>query len=482
VRIPDQEALISYVDGVETLAIETRFKGEGSEFAWIVPTPSRPEVSAGTLGTFPSLRAAFAPRVRRLGQGVAAAICMLALLQVMLLDLLFWRRRATIVQWLALLAALIFGFGLFMPTLGHTRGIAGEVLTGVQVHERTVVGAYDVAVLSSADGGDLMRWLADNGFAAPQSVRPVVDQYVKDGWCFVASRVRRDGAGAPVMTPHPLVFKFAAKAPVYPMRLTAKGMEDRLGLDLYVFGAGDASAPGMRVVSTGPITHEDSHIRGRGESLEVTHRALAGLTAGAAHATKLSGSVSPDQMNQDMVLAIGAPTTKVDLVMSRGDAAAAAVMGAQAGAIVASIVLLIRHRKRIEGRARLGALRAMAVAAAVIGGGLFLWIPKAETVESRMAALGYSYLRNSAAAVLNDLDKTGRGEVKSLEEARERLRKELPAQIKDYGIDDTFTEGDGPGQYSLEEGDGWIWLRYIDMYGREKREEMVWLMDEAGKS
>ena len=40
--IPDQQALIAWRDGIETLAIETRFVGTGTDFAWVVPLPSVP--------------------------------------------------------------------------------------------------------------------------------------------------------------------------------------------------------------------------------------------------------------------------------------------------------------------------------------------------------------------------------------------------------------------------------------------------------
>ena len=37
VQIPDQRALIHFDNGLETLVIDTSFKGDGTNFAWIVP-------------------------------------------------------------------------------------------------------------------------------------------------------------------------------------------------------------------------------------------------------------------------------------------------------------------------------------------------------------------------------------------------------------------------------------------------------------
>src|SRR5262245_27027554 len=123
VRIPDQQALISYVNGVETLAIETRFTGEGAEFARIVPTPSKPEVSAGTLGTFPSLRAMMAPRLKEIGDEAAAVSVMVGVLLLVVLDLLFWRKPAKLVGWLTLTCGVLLAAAVLMPSLGKTRGL-----------------------------------------------------------------------------------------------------------------------------------------------------------------------------------------------------------------------------------------------------------------------------------------------------------------------------------------------------------------------
>src|SRR5215471_4884724 len=61
--IPDQQALIHYASGVETLVVETRFTGTGTDFAWVVPLPCVPEISAATTGLFPTLRAIMEPEL-----------------------------------------------------------------------------------------------------------------------------------------------------------------------------------------------------------------------------------------------------------------------------------------------------------------------------------------------------------------------------------------------------------------------------------
>jgi Uncharacterized protein conserved in bacteria (DUF2330) len=479
VRIPDQEALISYVNGVETLAIETRFKGEGSEFAWIVPTPSRPEVSAGTLGTFPSLRALFAPRLKDLTGGAVLVIVIAGLLLVLVLDLLFWRKPARLAQWLALLGVLVFAGALFTPRLGSSRGLTAgiEPPRSVRVHERKIVGAYDVAVLGSQDGGELTRWLNENGFATPAAIRPVVDQYVKEGWSFVASRLRRDESGEALMTPHPLVLRFAAMAPVYPMRLTAQGMGESLALDLYVFGSGTASAQGMSQVCSAEV-QRPGHRPGKGgwplvrdpeNAVEVSHSAIAALTAGAMHATKLSGSFKPLRMAQDLAISIGQPGTKNSYVVSHEDAVLASVAAFLASSFLAGLVLLVKHHSVVTGARRVRLLGAVGGVGLAGAGAVMAWMPRVDTVPGRHAYFGSMIVRDAVYRLTYGDEREGLKKVASLDEARARLRERLSTEAARYWRVNDLKEGDGPGEYRLESEDGWLVLKYVDFLGREER-------------
>ena len=72
--------------------------------------------------------------------------------------------------------------------------------------------------------------------AVPTNAEPVIASYVKDGWVFVATKVRRDKPDNETSTPHPLSFTFKTDKPIYPMRLT--GVDNGpLSVDLYVFSA-----------------------------------------------------------------------------------------------------------------------------------------------------------------------------------------------------------------------------------------------------
>jgi hypothetical protein len=63
VQIPDQRALIHFTNGTETLVIDTAFRGEGTNFAWIIPVPSVPTVEPATAGLFTTLQILFQPEI-----------------------------------------------------------------------------------------------------------------------------------------------------------------------------------------------------------------------------------------------------------------------------------------------------------------------------------------------------------------------------------------------------------------------------------
>src|SRR6266850_4372441 len=63
VEIPDQQAFIHFSDGVERLVIETSFLAQGTNFAWVVPLPSSPDIKPVSESFFATLQQTFQPRL-----------------------------------------------------------------------------------------------------------------------------------------------------------------------------------------------------------------------------------------------------------------------------------------------------------------------------------------------------------------------------------------------------------------------------------
>ncbi len=160
------------------------------DFAWVVPLPSQPKVSAVEGDIFAEL-SEYTPRRSR------------------------W------------------------DAFTHFRA-AGMPTSEVEVVERKKVGVYDVAVLSASDSGALLRWLQQNGFAFPDKARPVLSDYIKRKWTFVALRIHPDEEKLWVErslnkgTLIPLKFSFSSPEVVYPLKISSlnKGETEVL---LYVF-------------------------------------------------------------------------------------------------------------------------------------------------------------------------------------------------------------------------------------------------------
>ena len=176
-----------------------------------------------------------------------------------------------------------------LPVASRSAGMSIRPMPveAVSVLQRKVIGIFDTTTIASHDATALQNWLTENGYSVPTNAGPVIADYVKGGWVFVATKIRRDEAVADTLTPHPLSFTFETDKPVYPMRLTGLA-NDKLSVDLYVFSTMQAVAPHFRVEScTQP---------------GVGHPLLAKWTAGLPVATKLSGTLTANDMRQDVWL------------------------------------------------------------------------------------------------------------------------------------------------------------------------------------
>jgi hypothetical protein len=347
VRIPDQRAILAWSNGVERLVIETRFTGAGTNFAWVVPLPSAPKVEAATRGLFPTLTHLLRPRVihsvpawwrlvmfasaigwlvltvRQSGKirwfdwvaGIAVGFAVggeeLALLGIPVLSAcmisVFGVRVKKLTFGEVLMVVLIhfLAVALLLPALAKAKAKGGS--DSVEVLDRQLAGVFETTTLTARDPGALRDWLNTNGYVLPKDVEPVIADYLRDGWVFVASKVRRDATSTEAGSLHPLSFTFAAKEPVYPLRLTGVG-NGNLEVDLFVFGPERAKVAGFKVRDcrrpqsppSDPIKRE--RWWRNSERLPLEHDALRDVAGNAAFVTRLQGTLTPEQMRQDAVI------------------------------------------------------------------------------------------------------------------------------------------------------------------------------------
>lgn len=362
-RIPDQRALIHFTNGVERLVIETRFTGAGTNFAWVVPLPSPPAIEEASTGLFPTLQLLFQPRLRHevthyfqwflglLGLGyllrfvrgrsafhwLDVLACLCVALAVFTTDPM--RIFGSVVVFLTAIYVvecvrlevpyllhlvtffflIIFLAGMLMPALSGTAGMpmaataAGGTSSSssVSIIDRRIIGIFDTATISSTDPKALQTWLKTNGFALSANRDQAVASYVKDGWVFVAAKVNRADAALQTATPHPLSFTFKTEKAVYPMRLTGIG-NGPLQVELYVFGAERAKARHFTVercaqpaypqlpIHRGIASFSPEAFSLRPEIVQIVHPLLRKWVDGAPVATKLTATLTPAEMRDDV--------------------------------------------------------------------------------------------------------------------------------------------------------------------------------------
>ena len=309
-RIPDQSALIAFDGKTERLVIETSVESTGKEFAWVVPVPSVPEVEAATPGLFPTLRMITGPRIVGYKSDWDLAPLFLLLIAIVIWLFIYARLWARTVLGFFWTTALV-GFSVFVILTylclfqSRAGGGEGQIVSAlsspnsIRVLDRRIVGLYETVTISGADGRNITEWLNSNRFNIASNIQEALDRYAKEGWVFVAARVRRDSDEAARFSPHPLSFTFATSRAVYPMRLT--GIENGpLTLDLFVVGNNEAIVTPLVSQRVGLL--DFSQAKDRGDLIPVSHDLLQSYCKGFTGMTLLSGTLSPQQMKGDLWL------------------------------------------------------------------------------------------------------------------------------------------------------------------------------------
>jgi len=494
VTIPDQQALIYYTNGMERLVVETRFSGAGTNFVWVVPLPSQPVVEAATTGLFPTLQYLFAPEIKN-----NTPAYWLKIIAVLIWLGLFWRFcreegqfsfiRFLLMVWLVLIVA-----GLLLPTLsvGARKGMAvGESNTAVEVLDRQMAGVFETTTVASQDPLALSNWLQANGFALATNTQPVIADYVREGWVFVAAKVRREPAEAATNTPQPLSFTFKTDRPVYPMRLTGANNQNGAGdgslrMALYVFGPGRAAATHFKtercVQPEYPVPPEGGYFwfwdrpSFNHAHLCVVHPLLRQVVAGAPVATKLTATLSIRDMRQDVWLDWQPFAEFHQQFHSPGDARNVALNWA-AVLFLLGLVLIWAVRFAWDGRGFRfwKALTGWLGVSLVFAGMIYVCLPKIQVRIERGAGSVTFHSFYLLGQALEDEKPVTAAEIR----ARARTVLSRPddgdghADFKNHLLGGPIREEDSPGNFTLrEEGDE---LEFVG-YDAEGAEDGEWYM------
>ena len=480
---------------VQTLAIETRFTpsappdSQTASFAWVIPLPGpdAPSIRPATTGLFPTLRAIFQPRVVDAGRGFAQILLPLALLVLLLLAVTVnWRQLAwgqKVLLGLIAIPMCLFLCLLILPSLGGAGSRAGGSEPLVTVLRRSIIGAYDIAVIGADDsaaappldaGRQLAAWLKDNGFQMPTGVEPVLAQYAAKKWVFAACRLRGDSApGSESLTPHPLIFTFKTPQCVYPLALTGVG-NGPLSVDLYVFSDQRAAAPGFTEIRCQELglyhAGETDVRRGHDGRVRLAHTLIRELASGSTVATKLSATLTPAQQAADAQLAWLPPRELGGKKYSPRGASSEAFDLASAVFLAGLLVLIVVCALRKQAGSWVFKKLWLPLAIALLAGSaVYVVLPKVEVVPGgyRASLRRHAYhdrayleainlLREGAPVMLEQRRLRGEPAQLSIDDAKravvsawEQEKKHLDAlpKLEDSPLNYTIEPGSSEGSY-----------------------------------
>ncbi len=184
VKEDNQKAVIVYDDNMETLILSVGFSGDAKDFGWVIPTPSRPEVTKSSDELFKSLK-----------------------------DLTGYQDAVYPTE----------GLGLGAP-----EAMEKEAVT---VLETKKIDIYDIAILDASDSGALAKWLNDNGYQYPEDEAYVLEDYINNQWFFTAVKVSSDFADTVAVQrlgdghATPLQLTFQSDKIIYPLKISSVQVE-----------------------------------------------------------------------------------------------------------------------------------------------------------------------------------------------------------------------------------------------------------------
>ncbi|MCC7434898.1 MAG: DUF2330 domain-containing protein [Methanoregulaceae archaeon] len=388
--IPDQRAIIVWNEGQQTLFVESNLRAAAGEYSWVIPLPAPPtEIGKARPSVMDLVFGELSPMVRARDSGErydATMILCSTLLAALIV--LRWRSGPRWHRLVLLFAIPAFVFILSPASTLHAAKSAAGGGDTVRVLDRQTIGSYDVSVVKSDDAKALVQWLDKAGTPLPDHARPVIESYIREGWCFMTARFRKDMAAD--AAPHPVRIKFPAEEPVYPMRLTGV-VSDRLDLDLVVIGPKVAECPPLTLLRSRKLIAEKLEappmFNVRQSSFALRHADIIADLPDRGLATRLRSKLLRDQMQSDYAIEWKGDAPEMPQFFSER---AARDRGIAAGLAAMSVFVLIGagvgvFRPPTRARTFVIALLGLSLLAGAVGGVVTAATPTLITDEGRPA-------------------------------------------------------------------------------------------------
>lgn len=180
-----QKAFIFFQNQTENLVISTSYQGNSADFAWIIPTPTKPEIAKSSAKLFTTLQ-----KITKTNDS-----------------------------------------GPIISQSGFSLNDASKS-SSVEVIDEKTVDIYDTVTLKATDDKVLSNWLNDHGYTFPSEKSPALKSYVDNNWYFVVAKIQVSAVGSTEVknqlatgTLTPLRLTFATDKIIYPMKLTGLALE-----------------------------------------------------------------------------------------------------------------------------------------------------------------------------------------------------------------------------------------------------------------
>ncbi|MGD8625345.1 MAG: DUF2330 domain-containing protein [Anaerolineae bacterium] len=325
-EIPYQRAILLFDGERETLILQSKYQVMNAtiddSFGWVVPVPSVPELAsidpqlADSLFSELSDRARLQPRVIRISHILFLSIAFILPIGSILLLLACWlsfyvpalhlvqrhRRWLIISAFLALVPAACAYLAVFL----NPRVAWNPLPPSVDTIKAEQVGIYDVQVIKAQQDNDLIEWLNQNHFQFDQEDTQLFSNYIRQGWCFVVARidpssgidkqnVASEGLAAP------LLLRFQAEVPVYPLRLTSTSGQETQVL-LYMLSESKWQNDGRLALHYAGRTRlpRRQNLRSQVDPEGYFTR----MDLALPYLCKFKGTLMPEQMRDDLVFTL----------------------------------------------------------------------------------------------------------------------------------------------------------------------------------
>jgi hypothetical protein len=191
------ERIIFTINGNHTVTayVQISYTGDPEKFAWILPAPTAPTLSAD----LPDL-------AMRILDSLTAP--------------LYMNRRCTSIS---------FGCG---PSAGPGASVGStQGFGGVTVVARQNVGAFETVTLEATSAKVLVDWLQKNDYRVTDKMTPFIKPYIEAGMKFVAMRLQPDKGTADIT---PIAMTYDSDKPAIPLRLTTVAAQPEMGIVTWI--------------------------------------------------------------------------------------------------------------------------------------------------------------------------------------------------------------------------------------------------------